>query len=455
MKPLDLQTLCRLAAGDLRGVGSVVPRRVVSDSRQVGQGDLFVALRGERFDGHEYLPQVASAGAAAALVQRGRAMPGLACIEVDDVLGGLQRLAAGYRQLLKPLLIGITGSNGKTSTKDFLAAIMAQQMPTRATLGNLYNHIGLPLTLLSLEEQERCAVVEMGMNHAGEIRALCDIARPDAAIITHIGVAHIEHLGSRDAIAWEKATLAAQVPESGVVVLNADDDYSGKIARHCQGRVLLAGLAATAGVRVLDAECSEKGSRFVLDFEGRRQVCELPLPGAHMMGNAALAAAMGWAQGLHPEQIAQALAGVSITPGRMQWRSVRGLRFLDDSYNANPDSACAALAALMALKGAGRRIAVLGRMGELGAFEQAGHEQVGRMAAQCGVDALLSVGDSPALQQLGEAAKAAGLACWQHFGTHDEAVQWLRANTAAGDAVLLKGSRAAAMETIFSRYQAS
>ena len=452
MKPLSLQHIARLVSGGLPAAGGPPALRVQTDSRRVAAGDLFVALRGERFDAHDYLEEVASKGAAGALVERGRGRACLPCIEVADVLTALQQLAAEHRRLLEGLVIAITGSNGKTSTKDFMAAIMATKLPTRATLGNLNNHIGLPLTLLAQEENEGCLVAEMGMNHAGELRVLTDIARHDAAIITHIGVAHIEHLGSRDAIAWEKATVATQVPAGGVVVLNADDDYSERIARHCQARVLTAGRLG-GEIRILEEQQLGAGSRFVLDFAGQRQECQLPLPGAHMVSNAALAAAMGWAQGVAPAAIAEALASVQITGGRMQLRLAGELRFLDDSYNANPDSACAALQTLVGLSGGGRRFAVMGLMGELGAMEQSGHERVGRHAACCGVDTLIAVGQSAALQAMLDAAKHAGLGQCMAFADHAQCAAWLRSELRPQDAVLLKGSRSAAMERIFSLFQ--
>src|SRR4051794_13375872 len=234
MKPMSVQMIAEYCGGRVAsGDGTRICKRTSTDSRQIQTDDLFVALVGERFDAHEFVPQVARAGAAAVLVNRtpynAAALP-CAVIEAPDTLAALQQLAHRHRVLLDPLVIGITGSNGKTSTKDFTAAVMRRKFEVFATSGNLNNHIGVPLTLLSVEERHTCAVVEMGMNHAGEIAPLCAIAEPDAAIITNIGVAHIEYLGSREGIAQEKGVLAESVPAGGVVILNANDDFTKSIA---------------------------------------------------------------------------------------------------------------------------------------------------------------------------------------------------------------------------------
>ncbi|MFZ4765094.1 MAG: UDP-N-acetylmuramoyl-tripeptide--D-alanyl-D-alanine ligase, partial [Roseimicrobium sp.] len=238
MKELTIQTIADFAGGVLlSGDPLATCASVSTDSRKIQPGELFVALVGDRFDAHDFLTQVAQAGPGALLVSRIPAEPaslGCALIKVDDTLLALQSLARRHRELLAPLVIGITGSNGKTSTKDFTAAVMRPAFEVLATLGNLNNHIGVPLTLLALDERHRCAIVEMGMNHPGEIAPLAAMAQPDAAIITNIGVAHIEHMGSRHGIALEKGVLAEAVNPGGVVVLNANDDMSPEIAQRCR-----------------------------------------------------------------------------------------------------------------------------------------------------------------------------------------------------------------------------
>ncbi|MES2594927.1 MAG: UDP-N-acetylmuramoyl-tripeptide--D-alanyl-D-alanine ligase [Verrucomicrobiota bacterium] len=454
MKSLDLQTLASFADGTLSGMCSVPVSRVITDSRKVRPGDLFVALKGDKFDAHDFLPQVIAAGASAVLIEKGRGVSSDGCglIEVDDTLVGLQNLARGYRSLLQPLIIGLTGSNGKTSTKDLAAIVMASKYQTRATLGNLNNHIGLPLTLLSLEETDECGVVEMGMNHPGEIKTLVDIALPDAAIVTNVGMAHIEYMGSQDAIAWEKGTLPANVHGEGVVVLNANDKFSDLIARHCQATVYRAGTNA-GDVRAFDLRADATGTAFKLDFAGEVVETFLPIIGDHMVGNAALAACMGWAHDIAPADIAEALSNAKLTGGRMETKAVQGIQFIDDSYNANPDSMKAGLTALSALQTRGQKIAVLGRMGELGVHAVDGHRGVGTHAAELGLAAIYTVGDEAAM--ISEAAKAAGQAETRNFTSHEACAAHLKTVLQPGDAVLLKGSRSAGMEKVLTYFSNS
>jgi UDP-N-acetylmuramoyl-tripeptide--D-alanyl-D-alanine ligase len=452
MKPIALQTLADFADGTLNGPAAAQSRlvtRVTTDSRKVAKGDVFVALSGDKFDAHDFIPQVIAAGAAAVVVSRVDAAwskNDCAVIEVSDTLLGLQNMARGYR----PLVIGLTGSNGKTSTKDLTQLIMQGKCQTRATLGNLNNHIGLPLTILSLEEGDECNVVEMGMNHPGEIKTLVDIAMPDAAIVTNVGMAHIEYMGSQEAIAWEKGTLPANVHGDGIVVLNANDPFTPLISRHCQAAVYTAGVGV-GDVRAFDLRPGPTGTEFKLDFAGEVVTTFLPIIGDHMVGNAALAACMGWAQGGSPQNIAEILRNASLTGGRMQTKTVDGILFIDDSYNANPDSMKAGLGTLAALKSNGKKIAVLGRMGELGVHAEAGHRGIGQYASGLGLTALLTVGEEAAL--ISDAAKAGGMTETLNFLSHEECAAHLKKMLQPGDAVLLKGSRSAGMEKVLSHFQ--
>jgi UDP-N-acetylmuramoyl-tripeptide--D-alanyl-D-alanine ligase len=416
---------------------------------------LFVALVGEKFDAHDFVPHVAAAGVSAVMVSRapsGSEPLPCAVIEVPDTLAGLQRLAHRHRQLLDPLVIGITGSNGKTSTKDFTSAVMRPRFDVFATAGNLNNHIGVPLTLLSLEERHTCAVVEMGMNHPGEIAPLCAIAEPDAAIITNIGVAHIEFMGSRAGIAQEKGVLAESVSSSGVVVLNANDEFTSSIAARCKAKVVTAGIGE-GDVKAVIHESGANGSQFTLEFGADDKVeVSMPVPGEHMVGNAALAAACAWHHGIAPAEIAAALSSAAVTKGRLQVKRWRGVVFLDDSYNANPDSMRAGIKTLAGMKVAGRRVAVLGRMGELGPLAEQGHREVGEFAAQAGVDAVFTVGTEAAL--INKAAQG-GVGESKNFASHDECAAHLRQWLKDGDAVLLKGSRSAGMEQVFIQLESA
>lgn len=446
MNPTHIQQIAAWAAGSLSGPSGVPVSRVVTDSRAVQPGDLFVALKGERFDGHDFISGVAAQGAAACLVERGRGErpSGLAVVEVEDTLLALQALASSWRRTLSARVVGITGSSGKTSTKDFTHAILSTRLGGWCTKGNLNNHIGVPLTLLAGNTQDAFAVVEMGMNHAGEIAPLAAMAQPEVGIITNIGVAHIEYLGSREAIAREKGCLVAALPTAGTAVLPAEDDFLPVLERLATGRVVTAGLGR-GDVQAVDVAPVEGGSRFALIHEGERVEVELGVAGLHMVRNAALAAAAALALDLPLEAAAEGLRGIRLTKGRMEKRSVRGVEFLDDSYNANPDSMKAALATLAHWPARGRRIAVLGRMGELGLFAREGHESVGR-AAGVGIDRLLTVGSEA--DWIAAAARDAGCPEVEHFEDTAAAAHALATVLGEGDVVLVKGSRSARMERV-------
>ncbi len=456
MKPLSLNIITEYCDGRLvKGDPAVVCGSVNTDSRKIQPGELFFALVGEHFNAHDFISQVALGGAAAVVVSRtpeNVATLPCAVIEVEDTLLALQTLARRHRELTRPLVVGITGSNGKTSTKDFLAAIMRQKFQVGATLGNLNNHIGLPITMLRMQEGDDCGIFEMGMNHAGEIEVLASIAQPDAAIITNIGVAHIEYMGTRENIALEKGMLVEAVPGNGLVVLNANDDYATSLAARSKGKVLLAGIAR-GDVSASISESGVQGSTFTLDFAGTNQIeVHLPVPGEHMVGNATLAAACAWHYGVSPEQIAGVLGKVEITKGRLQVKHWHGVTFLDDSYNANPDSMRAGLKTLAGMNVSGRKIAVLGRMGELGAHAESGHREVGEFAALMGLDAVFTVGEEASIMSE-VASRAPQKTETRHFGSHADCSDYLMSWLKKDDAVLLKGSRSSGMEKILTPFE--
>lgn len=457
MKRLDLVSIAHYAGGRLlRGDGARLVTSVSTDSRTVKPGDVFVALIGDKFDGHQYVRKVAEAGAAAVIVSHvaedWEDLP-VTIIQVTDTLDGLQKLAANYRAWHNPFVVGITGSNGKTSTKDLTSQVLAVRYQVCATEGNLNNHIGLPLSILKMKAGDTCGVFEMGMNHPGEIAPLAAIAAPNAAIITNVGVAHIEYMGSRAAIAQEKGMLAEAVDSQAFVVLNANDDFTPSIAARCQATVLQAGIGK-GDVAAHELQVRADGTSFTLDFSGHRIAAFLPIPGEHMVSNAALAAAVGWKSGLTPEQIVAALANVKISKGRLETKEVNGVVFVDDSYNANPDSMKAGLRTLASLASTGRRIAVLGRMGELGTHAEEGHREVGRYAADLNLDALLTLGNEAGW--ITEAASATNPALTvEHFTSHEACAAHLQSHLRPGDTVLLKGSRSSGMERVLSLFQAS
>ncbi len=451
MKPISLATAADWSGGVLvQGAADAVIAAVSTDTRDMPQGALFVALKGDRFDAHDFLPQAVAAGAQALMVSTRDGWPDkVGVIRTDDTLASLQRLARNHRRDWGGIVVGLTGSNGKTSTKDLTRAVLSRRWRVNATKGNLNNHIGLPLTILATQPEDQIAVCEMGMNHPGEIAPLAAIAAPDVGIITNVGTAHIEFMGTRAAIAVEKGMLAEAVNEDGCVVLNANDDYTPSITRRCAARVLTAGLEA-GDVQVTGLQADAAGSRFVLHLpDGSFSPVQLPVPGRHMAGNAALAAAAGFHLGMRIEEIVSGLESASLTKGRLQVRRAAGLTFLDDSYNANLDSMRAALETLAGFDCAGRRIAVLGRMAELGSHAGQDHRAVGAAVQQSGMDELCVVGTADA-PLIGEGFLAAGgnAASLHLFSDPAAAASHLRATATPADLILVKGSRSAAMERV-------
>lgn len=453
MDPLSLQQIAELARGALSANNAGLKiSRVSTDSRTVQAGDLFVALRGENFDGHKFVEQAKERGAAGAMVDeswKGEIPKTFGLIRVSDTLAGYQNLAANYRKSLPLKVIAITGSNGKTSTKDFLAAILARGFLVTKTEGNFNNHVGLPQTILTATSKDEIAVWEIGMNHPGEITALAKIAAPDAAIITNVGVAHIEFMGSREAIAKEKGSLAEAVGAEGTVILNADDPFSQSIAKRTRARVILAGVESGA-IRASEMRQSPTGIEFTILEGAHRCRAQLPVPGIHMVQNAMLAVAAGRAFGLSLENCAAGLATAPLTKARLQIKEISGIQFIDDSYNANPDSMKAALRTLMELDAEGRRIAVLGQMSELGDESERGHREVGEAAAALGIDELIAVGETGAA--IGHAAQKAGLKKSRCVDSPHDAAEILGKTALPGDLILVKGSRSAGMERVLEAF---
>ena len=453
MDPLSIAQVSALAGGNLAtGDGAATVSRVSTDSRTLRAGDLFVPLRGENFDGHKFIQQAVERGAVGAMVEekwQGNTPAKFALIRVADTLVGYQTLAANYRASLPLKVVAITGSNGKTSTKDFVAAVLGRKFRVTKTEGNFNNHVGLPQTMLAANRDDEIAVWEIGMNHPGEISALAKLAAPDVAIITNVGVAHIEFMGSREAIAEEKGALAEAVAKDGVVILNADDAFSDAIAKRTGAKSVRAGIE-NGSVRAVDITQSATGSEFTILEGAHRCRAQLPVPGIHMVQNALLAVAAGRVFNLSLEECAVGLASTPLTKARLQIREIGGIQFIDDSYNANPDSMKAALQTLVELESEGRRIAVLGEMGELGAESQRGHRDVGEAAAALRVDELIAVGAMGAT--IARAAAEAGLKNSVAVDSQKDAAELLEKNASAGDLILIKGSRAARMERVLEEF---
>jgi len=448
--------ICDWTGGSLlAGPADAVARGTRIDSREVGAGELFVAIVGPNHDAHRFVPEVLAKGVAGVMIQRGRMeetlVPGRAfVIEVEDTTRALGELGLGHRRDFAGPLVGITGSNGKTTTKELCTGILERVGPTLSTRGNLNNEFGVPLTLLRRREEDRHAVVEMGMNHRHEIESLCRIARPTIGILTNVGTAHIEFLGSREAIAEEKGDLLASLPESGTAVVGRDEPLAFGQARRTRARVLSFGRDPRADLRAGRIRFLDEGA-FVYDLESPFGRAEIRVPGlAETMIENSLAAAGGaLAAGADLEAVATGLARYAGVPGRMQPRALPGgVLAIDDTYNANPQSMRAALETLARLEQKGRRLAVLGRMGELGEAAPAAHLELGRLAASLRLDGLFVLGAGA--ERIAEGALAAGMAREDvHF---EESVAGLArriaSRVAAGDRVLFKGSRSARVEQV-------
>ena len=453
MNKLSIFQIAEFASASVSGGdGNVSVDKISTDSRTLKRGELFVALRGENFDGHKFVEAAVKTGAAGAIVDlgwKGKVPDNFTVIRVEDTLQAYQTVAANYRKSLPLRVLAITGSNGKTSTKDFAAAVLGRRFRVTKTQGNFNNHVGLPRTMLEATSQDEVAVWEIGMNHPGEVAALAKIAAPDAALITNIGTAHIEFMGSREAIAAEKGALAEAIGPQGSIILNADDPFSKNIAARTHAKVIFAG--TTAGtIRAGEITQSAHGSDFTILEGAHRCRAQLPVPGLHMVQNAMLAVAAGRLFGLSLEEAAAGLVAAPLAKARLQIRQIGGVQFIDDSYNANPDSMKAALRTLVELDADGKRIAVLGEMRELGKESARGHREVGETAAELGVDQLIAIGDMGAA--IAEAAQQAGLEKTAAVGSISEAAEMLTEITAPGDLVLIKGSRAARTERVLEEF---
>lgn len=442
MIPLSLGDIAAIVGGAVAGDAAVkVTAPAVLDGRHSQPGGLFVAFTGEHADGHDFAGQAAGAGAVAVLGSRPTALP---TVVVDDAQSALQALASHVVARLRPGLTvaALTGSQGKTGTKDLLGAVLSSAAPTVAAIGSHNNELGVPVTMLRSEAGTRFLALEMGARRVGDIAALTGLAAPDVAVVLNVGQAHLGYFGSRRAIAEAKGELVRGLAPGGTAVLNADDAAVAAMRSLTDGPVLTFGRAAHADVQVRDLTLDRRGRpSFTLRTAADAAAVALPLVGAHQALNAAAAAAAGLASGVPLHQSAQALATASLSKWRMELQETAGgATLLNDSYNANPDSARAALDALAAIE-AERRIAVLGEMAELGEGSEAEHRAIGRYAASR-ADLVVAVGE--AARPIAEGAGAGAVA----LAGNDAAVDWLRRRLTAGDLVLVKASREARLDEV-------
>ena len=424
------------------------------DSRTVREGELFFAVRGERLDGHDFVEAALSRGAAAAVVAREHAprFPVRSkVLVVEETLAALQSLAAAVRRLWGKPMVAVTGSAGKTTTKEAIAHVLSAKFHVLKSEGNLNNHFGLPLQLLRLEAGHEIAVIEMGMSHAGEISALAKIAQPETGVVTNVAPVHLGFFNSVAEIARAKYELIAGLPPSGTAILNADDEYVSQFGRDFHGKVVMFGLEHPAEVRAENIRTrGEAGSQFGLVVDGCREPVTLPLMGTHNIYNTLAAAAVASQFGITPSEAASALATLAPADKRGEVLKLAGATVINDCYNSNPkalDSMVDALAAMPAR----RRIVVAGEMLELGPAGEKLHRESGKHIAEAGID--IVVGVRGLAREIVNAARQGGVKA--HFvETPETAGEWLSREVRDGDAILLKASRGVKLERALEAWKA-
>jgi len=423
------------------------------DSRTVQAGELFFAVKGERLDGHDYVEKAIKQGAIGAVVRKDQVpryfeMPGL--LPVDDTLIALQTLATAVRKLWGKVGIGITGSMGKTTTKDAIAHLLSVRYRVHRTKGNFNNHFGLPLGLLTLEPEFDLAVIEMGMSHAGEIAALAQIALPNEGVVTTVAPVHLENFASLADIARAKYELIAALPATGTAVLNSDDEYVSQFGRDFKGKIVMFGLKSSADVRAENVQIlGSDGSRFDLVSRSVRQPVHSPLLGKHNVYNVLAGAAVALEHGITPSEIAESLRSLEPGDKRGQVVQLGNIRVLYDCYNSSPKALMAAVDTLAAMT-ARRRIVVAGEMLELGTTGEALHRECGEYIAGKNLDFLLGV--RGLAKPMVEAACSVGMQA-EFVATPEEAGEWLACEAREGDTVLLKASRGVKLEKTLEIWQ--
>jgi UDP-N-acetylmuramoyl-tripeptide--D-alanyl-D-alanine ligase len=439
------------------GAGEFDPNAVAQgysiDSRTLQPGELFFAVKGERMDGHDFVDQALEKGAVAAIIRKDqltRYADKDRLVVVDDTLSALQTLASAVRRLWGKPLIGVTGSTGKTTTKESIAHVLSTRFRVLKSEGNFNNHFGLPLMLLKIEPEHDLAVIEMGMSHAGEIAALALIAQPEIGVVTNVAPVHLEFFESVAGIARAKYELIEALPAVGTAILNGDDEYVSQFGRDFRGKVVLYGLRASSDVRAENIQTQgADGSTFDVVVGSCREKATLHLVGAHNIYNALAAVAVGLERGMSPSEAVAALASLVPADKRGQVVKLGNITVINDCYNCNPKALEAMVDALAAMP-AKRRIAVVGAMFELGPASEELHRQAGEHIASLKIDLLLGVRDQA--QHMVEAAREAGMRA-EFVATPDEAGEWLARETRDGDVVLLKASRGVKLERALEKWQ--
>lgn len=430
--------ICQL---DVKGIEF---KDVSTDTRTIESGCLFVALKGDTFDGHHFIPQAMEKGATGALVEKGRVVPGIPCIEVDDTLLGYQQLARYHRRRYHIPVVAITGSSGKTTTKDMVAAVLGSTYNVLKTEKNFNNEIGLPKTLLQLTDEHQACVVEMGMRGLGQIEELALIAEPTVGIITNVGTSHIELLGSREGIAQAKSELIRCLPADGIAILNEDDDLVAPMRHFFDGKTISYGIVQSATVRGSHLKYQKDGIKFTCRAYDKVFSVFLPMIGEYNVYDSLAAIAAGLLLDVPEHRIVRALKDFVGTPMRQEIVSFPDIVVLNDAYNANPASMTEAIKALDQLEGK-RKIAMLGDMLELGDYTEEAHRNIGKLLAEEGYDAVFTFGDAAAF--IGKETKTRKIPTFS-CNSHLEMANQYKDMRTKGDVILVKGSRGLRMERV-------
>lgn len=453
MKKLTMKQIEEGTGGrQIQGTSQAVVGEICTDSRRAKAGDLFFALIGDRHDAHKYLGQVIQAGCTDLLICDQAALEEteggdqVNAILVEDTTKALQNLASYYLNLLNLKKIAVTGSTGKTSTRDMIWYVCQEKYKAQKNVGNLNNHLGVPLTILSFEEDTQVGILEMGMDKLGEIDLLAQIARPDIGIITNIGLAHIENLGSQEGIFQAKMELTNYFGEENTLIVHQDDEFLNKERIQGPYRLVTTGFDGKSDYIISRIDdFGAEGIQFTLEHQGRTQRFSLPVPGRHNAFNGALAVAAGAELGITMEEAARGLAKVQLTDKRLTVRGKNGIKVIDDTYNASPDSMKGAVDVLMHTRGL-RSVAILGDMYELGETSREQHSLVGNYAAEKGVQLLVTVGKDA--RYIAEGAKKAGMKQVRYFPDKKAFLKEIDSIVDKGDVILVKGSRGMEMEEI-------
>jgi UDP-N-acetylmuramoyl-tripeptide--D-alanyl-D-alanine ligase len=451
---LPLARIVEFLSGEGEFRGDAIVRGYSIDSRTIGAGELFFAVKGEHLDGHDFVESALGRGAVGAVVRKDqihRYSSTAPLLAVDDTLVALQTLATGVRKLWGKPLVGVTGSAGKTTTKEAIAHVLGDRFRVLKSEGNFNNHFGLPLMLLKLEPDHDVAVIEMGMSHGGEIRALAKIAQPEIGVVTNVAPVHLEFFDSLAGIARAKYELVESLPANGTAVLNADDEYVSQFGRDFKGTVVRYGTNATADIRAENIQSlGAEGSQFDVVSGSVRERARLPLVGEHNILNALAAIGVALARGMKLTEAVSALATLAPADKRGQVLQLDNITVVNDCYNSNPKALQAMVEALASMKAA-RRIVVAGEMLELGPAGEEMHRAAGRQMAEHKIDVL--VGVRGLAEAMVESAQQAGIHA-VFLTTPEEAGEWLARETRDGDAVLLKASRGVKLEKAIEVWQA-